>query len=131
MPSSSSSKSLTEEKRKKWEADGYKISVRDLPAGKGEKKFKVSYSYVEDRETYNVIDDVKNIQKSTVFIAGELDTVIDPRDAKRIADNANEPKKFILLEGIGHIDTILHKSVKLTRQLLKLLLFEFGQSFYI
>ncbi|HEY4509810.1 MAG TPA: alpha/beta fold hydrolase [Candidatus Paceibacterota bacterium] len=86
-----------------WEKEGVSISHRDVPGNKDEEKeFRVPYSQVEDRDRYDVAEDVKKIKAPVILIAGELDDLVFPEDVKEIFDNANEPKKFIIIPGIGH-----------------------------
>lgn len=89
--------------REEWEKTGVRISLRDLPDNKNEKReFRLPFSYVLDRDKYDVIRDVKKIKAEIILFAGELDITVLPQEVKNIFDNANEPKKFIVLRGIGH-----------------------------
>ena len=60
------------------------------------------FSHVTDREQYNVLEDVKKVQAPLILITGELDKAVLPEHVKMIFDKANEPKKFISIDGIGH-----------------------------
>ena len=101
MPSSRSS--MAKERPEKREETGVSVSHRDVPGNKDEEKeFRVPYSQVEDRDRYDVAEDVKKIKAPVILIAGELDDLVFPEDVKEIFDNANEPKKFIAIPGIGH-----------------------------
>ncbi len=60
------------------------------------------FSHVEDRDKHNVVEEVKKITVPVILIAGELDEVVLPEAVKKIFDNANEPKKFITIPGVGH-----------------------------
>lgn len=94
---------MTAEKRAQWKSDGFRISERDLPEKPDENiGFKVPFSHVEDREKYDTVESVKMINVPIIMIAGELDDVVLPKDVEDIFDNANEPKKFILIPGIDH-----------------------------
>jgi len=100
MPSSGP---MVGRRREEWKETGVSVSQRDLPDNRQEKKeFHVPFSHVEDRDKYDVVGDVKNIHVPVVFIAGELDDLVLPEDVKEIFNNANEPKKFITIVGIGH-----------------------------
>lgn len=100
MPSSGP---ITGEHRQEWEKDKIKISSRDLPNDINKKReFRVPFSHVLDRDQYDVVSDVKKIKVSIIFIAAELDEFIPVEDVKELYNNANEPKKFILIENIGH-----------------------------
>lgn len=82
---------------------GFSISFRDLPENKNQKReFRVPYSHFQDRLKYNVLKNVKNVKVPIIFIAGELDKLVPPKNVKEIYKKANEPKKFILIPGIGH-----------------------------
>lgn len=102
MPAVNLPSALADSKRTKWKNEGIRSSLRNLPTGEGSRVFKVPYSYVEDMMKYSVMEDVKLVQKPVVFLAGELDVLIPPKNIKMIFDQANEPKKFIIVEGIGH-----------------------------
>lgn len=81
----------------------YSLSFRDSPKVKNQKKeFRVPFSHFEDLKKYDVLKDVKNIKVPLVLIAGEFDKLVPPETVRRIFDEANEPKKFILIPGIGH-----------------------------
>jgi len=89
--------------RDAWKKTGVSISQRDLPDDKSKKReFHVPYSHAQDRDQYNVVKDVKKVTAPLIFIVGELDTIVPPEDVKEIFSNAHEPKKFILIPGIGH-----------------------------
>jgi pimeloyl-ACP methyl ester carboxylesterase len=100
MPSSGPIKG---QRREEWEKSGINISQRDLPDNKDEKKeFRVPFHHVLDRDLYDAVGDAKKIKVPMVLIAGELDELVPPEDVEEIYDNANEPKKFITIAGIGH-----------------------------
>ena len=100
MPSSG--RTMTSKRIEDWKQNGFSISHRDIPDKKETKEFKVPYSHVEDREKYDVVGDVKNIHVPILFLAGELDDLVLPEDVKEIFNQANEPKKSIVIDGIGH-----------------------------
>ncbi|MBU1119821.1 alpha/beta hydrolase [Patescibacteria group bacterium] len=100
MPSSELS--MTERREKEWRENGFSLSQRDIPGTTQQKEFRVPYSHVIDRNKFNVVEAVKNVYAPIVLIAGELDDVVSPADVKEIFNQANEPKKFILMKGIGH-----------------------------
>lgn len=100
MPSSGS---ITGKRRAEWEKEGSIFSKRDLPDDKSVvKEFRVPFSHVLDEDKYDVIGDVNKIKAPIILIAGELDNLVLPEDVKEIFDNSNEPKKYIVLKGIGH-----------------------------
>ena len=101
MPPSNRSM-LRKKKSGEWEQNGFRVSKRNTPNSTKEKEFRVPFSFAEDRNKYDVTKDVGTFRVPIVLIAGELDNINTPEDVKKIYDNANEPKKFILLKGIGH-----------------------------
>ncbi|MFH0853416.1 MAG: alpha/beta hydrolase [bacterium] len=100
MPSSDHS--LAGKRREDWQKNGVSISNRDLPDKSGTIEYRVPYSHVVDREKYDVVEDVKKITAPIILLAGELDKLVLPEHVKEIYDNANEPKKLIIVPGIGH-----------------------------
>lgn len=100
MPSSV--RTMTGTKREEWEREGLNIAKRDIPKKNGILEFKVPYSHVIDRDQFDVFEAVKKITIPLVMIAGELDKSCLPEDVKKLFDQANEPKKFILMKNIGH-----------------------------
>lgn len=100
MPSSGP---VTGKAREEWEKSGIKISLRDLPENKNEtREFRLPFAHALDRDQYDAVGDVQKIKAPVILLAGELDTEIPPEDVKNIFENANEPKKFIIVKGIGH-----------------------------
>jgi pimeloyl-ACP methyl ester carboxylesterase len=100
MPSSPAS--LVGKDPSAWEREGFRISGRDTPDGKGMREFRVPYTHVTDRNRFDVVSDAKKTHAAMLIIAGDKDRVVPPETVKTIFENANEPKKFVLLEGIGH-----------------------------
>lgn len=101
MPSSN--RTMTRDRLESWEKRGIRVSHRDLPSDSTkEKEFVVPFSHAQDTKNYDVTVEVKNVKVPIIFVAGELDVVCFPKDVKEIFDNANNPKKFILIEKIGH-----------------------------
>ena len=89
--------------RENWEKSGIRISKRDLPFGKdGEKEFKLPFSHVLDRDKYNAITDAGKTKARMILVAGETDDAIPPSQVQNIFNHANEPKKFLVIKGIGH-----------------------------
>ena len=100
MPSSGP---IQGQRREEWEKAGIGISSRDLPNKKNEKiEFRVPFQHVLDRDQYDAVGDAGKIKVPIIFIAGELDDIVPAEDVKEIFDNANEPKKFIIIPNIGH-----------------------------
>src|SRR3989344_9263934 len=100
MPSSGP---IQGQRREEWEKNGMSVSQRDLPNDKDKKiEFRVPFNHVLDRDQYDAVGDAKKIKAPIILIAGELDDLVSPDDVKEIFDNANEPKKFLVISNIGH-----------------------------
>lgn len=114
---------ITGGRREKWEKTGVSVSSRDLPADRSQKReFHVPFTHVFDRDKYDAVSDVKNIHAPIVFVAGALDDIVPPEEVKEIFDSANEPKKFLVLENIGHDyrlndDEVIAVNAKIMEQL--------------
>lgn len=101
-PTSLTKEELKEEKYVNWKKNGFNLSTRDIPGSTERREYKLPYSHLLERLKTNVFDAVQKVQVPIIFIAGELDTITLPEDIKSIFDKANEPKKYILMPGIGH-----------------------------
>jgi alpha-beta hydrolase superfamily lysophospholipase len=89
--------------RADWQKAGVKISQREMPGDKNKNiEFCVPFSHVLDRDKYDAVGDAIKIKVPMVLIAGEKDDVVLPSEVKDIFDNANEPKKFLVISDIGH-----------------------------
>lgn len=99
MPSSGG---VEGQQREKWEKFGVRISYRDIPSSDEQKEFRVPFIHVLDRDQFDALADTKKIKVPVVLIAGELDISVPWQKVKKLFDNANEPKKFILAKGIDH-----------------------------
>lgn len=62
----------------------------------------IPYAFVEDADSVDVLDMVRSLTQPKLIIAGAADEVVDLKDTKRIYEVASQPKKFAVLEGIGH-----------------------------
>jgi pimeloyl-ACP methyl ester carboxylesterase len=105
MPSATSIPRGADKQRNndKWKEAGVQISTRDVPDSQAERKsFAVPYSFLEDSLKYNVLDEIQKLHTPLLLVAGELDTLIPPEEIKSVFDKANEPKKFIIIPGVGH-----------------------------
>ncbi len=100
MPSSQ--RTMVSKRAENWEKNGYSLNPRDIPETNGMKEFKVPYSHVIDRKKFDVFADIKKVHVPIIVVAGELDKACLPEDVKDLFDQANEPKKFIFMENIGH-----------------------------
>ncbi|MBI2013740.1 MAG: alpha/beta hydrolase [Candidatus Colwellbacteria bacterium] len=94
--------SVMDEKLKEAEKSGFTIHNRDIPGDSGTKTFKVPYSHILDNYKYRVDEDVKRVKVPVLFLAGELDKICPPEDVKKVYNNANEPKEYIVIKNIGH-----------------------------
>ncbi|MDP1884428.1 MAG: alpha/beta hydrolase [Candidatus Moranbacteria bacterium] len=78
-------------------------TARDLPEDRNKDiKFEVPYSHIEDKDRYNVLESVKKIKVPVILIAGELDDIVLPQEVEKIYDNANNPKRFVIIPGVDH-----------------------------
>ena len=101
-PTPISDEELQEDKFMNWKKNGFNISVRDVPDSDVTKSYKLPYSHMVDRLKYHTIDAVRKIHAPIIFVAGELDVICTPEEVKIIFDNAAEPKKYLLIRGVGH-----------------------------
>jgi pimeloyl-ACP methyl ester carboxylesterase len=123
MPSSKLTTKMGQ-RYKDWQKTGISISYRDLPNNKEQKReFRVPYSHAVDKDKYDVVEDVKKVKVPIIFIAGELDDQCPPELVKEIFDNANEPKKFIIIPRIGHDYRFNDNEIKLVnKEILRLII---------
>lgn len=100
MPSSGP---IQGQRREEWEKAGISTSLRDLPNDKDKtREFRVPFNHVLDRDQYDTVGDAKKIKVPIIFIAGELDDLVPPDRVREVYNNANEPKKFLIIPNIGH-----------------------------
>lgn len=85
-----------------WAATGFHHSERDIPNSDKIKEFSTPYSFVIDSRKYNARDEVSKLQAPLLLIAGEEDEHVPVEYMKMIYDSANEPKKLVVMEGMGH-----------------------------
>ncbi len=116
-------RTMVGERYEKWKKDGVSIAYRDLPGNKDQRReFRVPFSHVEDREKYDVVKAVKKIKAPIILLAGEWDDLVLPEYVKEIFDNANQPKKFLMIPGIGHDYRYSDREVKLVnKEILKMI----------
>ena len=95
-------RTVNKDKIEKWKREGFKTSLRDIPKTNEKREFRVPYSDIEDAQKYNVLDEASKLHIPLILVAGELDDVILPADVKLIFDKANEPKRMVVIDGIGH-----------------------------
>ncbi|OGE87731.1 MAG: hypothetical protein A3J07_03390 [Candidatus Doudnabacteria bacterium RIFCSPLOWO2_02_FULL_49_13] len=79
------------------------VNNRDIPGNPTQnKQYSVPLSFFEDSSKYDTLDKIKGLHIPILLIAGEKDTICPPETIQKIFDEANEPKKFILVRGVGH-----------------------------
>ncbi|MEI7621036.1 MAG: alpha/beta fold hydrolase [Candidatus Moraniibacteriota bacterium] len=114
MPSSGA---ITGERREAWKKAGVSISNRDFPDDKNKtREFRVPFEHVLDRDQCDAVRDIKKIKCPVILIAGELNKLVEPEDVKEFFDNANEPKSFTIMPGIGHDYRFSEKEVELVNE---------------
>jgi alpha-beta hydrolase superfamily lysophospholipase len=93
-----------EERMKRWEKEGSRTFFMDIPGSEEKKEFRMPYIHanIEDAQKHNLLEEIPNLHTPLLLIAGEKDHLITPDDVKKIYDKANEPKKFVVIEGVGH-----------------------------
>jgi pimeloyl-ACP methyl ester carboxylesterase len=108
---------MTGKRRDDWEKSGVSVSQRDLPDDRNKtREFCVPFKHVLDRDQYDAVGDMKKIKSPVILIAGELDDLVEPVDVKELFDNANEPKRFIIIPNIGHDYRLNDDEVKLVNE---------------
>lgn len=105
MPSATSIPRGEDKKRSndEWKDKGIQKVIRDVPGNEIERRqFDVPYSFQEDSLKHDVFKEIKKLHIPLFLFAGGLDTIILPEEVKSIFDQANEPKKFMIIPGVGH-----------------------------
>jgi pimeloyl-ACP methyl ester carboxylesterase len=102
MPSAGS-KPRESENNRVAEKTGFKTIKRDIPGFPDKfKEFVYPYDLILDSYNFNALNEVHKISASILLLAGEKDTTIPVEEVKSIYAKSNEPKKFIIIPGIGH-----------------------------
>ena len=87
----------------RWGPDGIRIDFRDLPDNPSKKiQYSVPITFLKDAKKYDALEKIKNLRIPILLIAGEDDKLCPPSKMQHIFDEANEPKKFMIIPGIGH-----------------------------
>lgn len=95
--------SLTTGTALNWPADGVYRSRRDLPGDSSQSTmFEVPASFRDDALRYDAQQLVKKLTVPILFIAGDADTIVPLERMKESFAGASEPKKFVVIPGIGH-----------------------------
>lgn len=97
-----SHKPVEGQRRAEWEEAGVKESDRDIPNSTERRNFAVPFQHVLDRDQFDTLSDVKNIHVPVYLFAGELDELVPLEEVQKLYDAANEPKKYVVLKGVGH-----------------------------
>lgn len=114
MPSSGA---ILGKRRETWEKAGFGIDRRDLPNEREKKiEFHVPFAHVLDRDRYDAVGEIKKIKCPVILIAGELDKSVAPEDVKELFDNANQPKSFTIMPGMGHDYRFNEKEIALVNE---------------
>jgi len=93
---------VDEVKAARWKAQGFKVSVRDIPHRSTTQHFALPYTYLEEARRRSLLDVVAQLRAPLILVAGELDDVVSLDDIRNIFAIANEPKQLIVMDGIGH-----------------------------
>lgn len=85
-----------EKKDDNWKRRGYIISKRDLPPGGGpkEKQFKLPYSFFEDQTQYSMTEELVKSTKPKLFILGQQDSLVSPKNVKETYGLLSQPKEI-------------------------------------
>ncbi len=85
-----------------WKKTGTRSDKRNLPGSTEEIEMNLPWSFREDAKKYNALESIKDVNVPVLLISGELDKLVAPADVEGLYNNANEPKKFVNILGIGH-----------------------------
>lgn len=102
MPPYAIIRTVNKDKVTQWKKDGFRVSARDVPGQTAKREFTVPYANIEEDSRHDVLAAVKKVHVPIIFLTGDQDTIVLPADVKTIFEQANEPKKFIVMAGIGH-----------------------------
>lgn len=98
-----SKRATLQAKNDDWEKTGFQKSYRDIPGQKDKNvQFDVPLSQLEDYLKYDVEKEVGKVHVPVIFIAGELDSVCPVGTIREIFNRSNEPKRFVIIPGVGH-----------------------------
>lgn len=86
-----------------WPEDGIYRSKRDMPNNPAQIiSFEVPRSFVEDAAKFNPKELLAKLHLPMLFIAGGDDKIVILERMREGFGYANEPKKFVVVPGIGH-----------------------------
>ncbi len=86
----------------KWKTEGVRRSLRDIEGSSEKKEFVLPYSYIEVGEKYNMKELVREVSVPVMYITSEADKLIVSDDVRDMYEATSSPKKFVMLEGVGH-----------------------------
>jgi hypothetical protein len=66
------------------------------------KRMKVSLGFIKDAGKFKVLNFIQKVHCPLLVILGLADELIDSNDSRKIFRAANNPKKLIEIEGLGH-----------------------------
>lgn len=84
-------------KYRQWEQDGIrKVTSSKLGT------IEVPFSFIKDAQKYNALNIISEIGCPKLFIAGEKDTRVPPKTARKLFDAADEPKEWHQIPDMEH-----------------------------
>lgn len=86
-----------ERRTKSWEEIGY-FEKESSRYG----RIRIPYEFVVDSQKWNALDCVSSIKAPSLYIVGKADQNVLPNNTKELFVKANEPKKFVEIEGMDH-----------------------------
>lgn len=102
-PKNSDRSEFTVNQQSDWKEAGTRKSKRDLPGNSAEsREYDVPFSFFEDRVSFDWPKLIKKFKNKLLVIAGGEDKIVSPENVRGLFDLANEPKKFVCIDGIGH-----------------------------
>lgn len=82
-----------------WKTQGYKLEKRDQPNDPHKiREYKLPYSFLEDSQQYNMLDDLRKCTKPKLFVYGTRDITVKPETVKTAYEAASEPKMLLSLD---------------------------------
>jgi esterase/lipase len=84
---------------KEWKQKGY---FEKTSSNSRIGKIRIPGEFIEDAWKWNTLDYIEKVKQPIFIITGSEDKDVYPFISKEIYDKANQPKKYIEIEGIGH-----------------------------
>lgn len=88
--------------REKWRASGFRNSVRDIPGTRKFRTFHTPIRFLRDSEKYAARRTFRKFFVPKLFLAGTRDMIAPPKVVSALYRLTDGPKKFQLIQGIGH-----------------------------